>query len=238
MIRAALVVAALLHVATALPYGARAATGEPSKNVTFSTTWFGAKDNCPPGGIIAHPRKQGGVAGGVGTYEDPITFAGVKEREAPGTIYYVPQFAKYFIMEDDCQECVRGWREKKAYHIDLWMGPDTATSGPGIIQCENQLTKTNEVTVNPSHDEFVDTTPIFDAGRTANDGCIEPTGKCTNQGDKCGNLCQTPKKASCKELANLFALTLERFVELNKGLDCDSEVPENKTVCMGGTCGD
>lgn len=210
---------------------------DASHNITFRTTWYGAKDNCPPGGSIAYPTIHK-VAGGVGTYADPITFAGVKEREQPGTIYYLPHLSKYFVMEDECQECQRSWRESKKYHIDLWMGPDTATPGPGLIECEDQLTTSAEVTVDPSHGLVVDTTPIFDANRTAFSGCIAPVQPCTNEGDKCGNLCQIPNRATCHQLATLFALSFERFKELNKHLDCSKEVPENHTVCMGGTCGD
>ncbi len=56
---------------------------------------------------------------------DPITFAGVKEREAPGTIIYIAKLRKYFVMEDDCEECKHDWEKKQKYHIDLWQGPDT-----------------------------------------------------------------------------------------------------------------
>ena len=63
-----------------------------------------AKDNCPPGGDIAHPtiHKE---AGGVGTYADPITFAGASKALPPGTIIYVhsAHVQRYAIMEDDCE---------------------------------------------------------------------------------------------------------------------------------------
>jgi len=48
---------------------------------------------------------------------------------------------KYFIMEDECQECIRDWKKKQSYHFDLWMGPDYATPGPELITCEDALTK-------------------------------------------------------------------------------------------------
>ena len=38
----------------------------------------GSKDNCPPGGGIAHPSAKHPVAGGAGTAADPITFASEK----------------------------------------------------------------------------------------------------------------------------------------------------------------
>jgi 3D (Asp-Asp-Asp) domain-containing protein len=64
-------------------------------NVSAETTFYGARDNCPPGADIAYPviHKQ---AGGVGTYTDPITFAGDKSCFKPGTRLYIPHFQKYF----------------------------------------------------------------------------------------------------------------------------------------------
>ena len=84
------------------------------------TTFYGAKDNCPPGGDIAHPiiHKE---AGGVGTFVDPITFAGDTTATPAGTIIYVWQLKKYFIMEDDCEECQDDWRKSHKWHVDLWM---------------------------------------------------------------------------------------------------------------------
>ena len=209
---------------------------DAAQNISFRTTWFGAKDNCPPGGDIAYPTIHK-KAGGIGTYVDPITFAGVKSREAPGTIYYVNHLSKYFVMEDECQECGNNWKNH-VYHIDLWMGPDTATPGPGLIECENQLTISAQVWVDPPHDLPVDTTLMFDANRTANDGCILPVQSCTDKGDTCGNDCQIPSQATCHHLATLFALSYDRFTQLNKNLDCTKDVPKGHTVCMGGTCGD
>lgn len=50
----------------------------PSGTEMMELTFFGARDNCPPGGAIAYPKihKQ---AGGVGTFADPITFAGAEK---------------------------------------------------------------------------------------------------------------------------------------------------------------
>jgi len=62
---------------------------------------------------------------------------------------------KYFIMEDDCQECRNEWKKSQKsgkkgkkggssgpkYHFDLWMGPVYSTPGSGLIVCEDALTK-------------------------------------------------------------------------------------------------
>ncbi len=136
-------------------------------------TFYGWWDNTPPGGDIAHPVKHK-TAGGVGTYDDPITFAtSTKEVKAGGKIY-VPRVGKYFIMEDDCEECSADWNGKgpnggpKLAHFDLWVG------GKGgdpfkAIQCEVALTHYNSdntptmesVIVDPPSNEKVSSDPVF-----------------------------------------------------------------------------
>ena len=72
------------------------------------------------GGDIAYPdlHKE---AGGTGTYKDPITYAGTKKATKPGSIIYVNFLQKYFIMEDDCEECDHEWDRNQKWHFDLWM---------------------------------------------------------------------------------------------------------------------
>jgi hypothetical protein len=60
----------------------------------------------------------------VGTYADPITYAGVKDVTPPGTIIYNFDLQKYFIMEDECEECGNNWKKDHKWHVDLWMGCD------------------------------------------------------------------------------------------------------------------
>jgi len=215
-------------------------SSSPSTKTGVKLTFYGAKDNCPPGGDIAYPtiHKE---AGGLGTYKNPITYAGASAATKAGTIIYVPIYKKYFIMEDDCEECDSDWSKSKKYHFDLWMGPDNATSGKGLIECEDQLSDdgfTSSVILNPSSTEAVDTTAFFDPSRSANSGCIEPVESCTDDGNSCGNECEIPNSATCQQLANLFALTLTRFEQLNPKLNCGKEVAAGTSVCMGGTCGD
>lgn len=123
-----------------------------TQKIYMYVTLYGSPDNDPPGtGDIAHPviHKK---AGGIGTYQNPITYA-VKRGYLPiGQKIYVPYLRKYFIMEDDCVGCTR-------YQVDLWAGYGTA---PGIIRCEYALTKNNTpVFINPRSDYPVDTTPIW-----------------------------------------------------------------------------
>ena len=80
-----------------------------NQTVSAETTFYGARDNCPPGGDIAYPQIHN-EAGGNGTYNNPITYAGAKKATEPGTIIYVEFLQKYFIMEDDCEECDNDWK--------------------------------------------------------------------------------------------------------------------------------
>ena len=97
-----------------LPGGAN---GSSARNITMETTFYGARDNCPPGGAIAYPLLHP-VAGGTGTYADPITFAGSKKALPKHTRVYVVELQKYFIMEDDCGECDHDWEHKQKYQCD------------------------------------------------------------------------------------------------------------------------
>lgn len=197
-------------------------------------TFYGARDNCPPGAQIAHPVIHQ-EAGGLGTYDDPITFASVTNAFPVGTRVYIPRLKKYFIMEDDCSECKTDWNKNKKYHIDCWMGPPTLTSGTELIACENALTDNDNIIVDPANNYPVDTTSLFD-GTTQQ--CIVAAPPCHDKGKKCGNKCKLPVSASCADLANQYHLTLQRFKELNPHFDCRKNIRKGKFVCQGGTCGD
>jgi len=211
---------------------------QAANNVTVLTTWFGAKDNCPPGGDIAYPHIHQ-AAGGTGNWEDPITFAGAKSAIKPGSKVYVPSLKKYFIMEDDCEECDGEWKKHKKWHMDLWMGTDKVTPGSGLIACENQMTVNKAtVTLEPDSTYPVDTTAIFDGNRKENNGCIVHSDPCTDTSDDCGNECSIPNSGTCEEWAKTLYLNMTRFKQLNKHLDCSKKLKAGTDVCMGGNCGD
>ena len=194
------------------------------------------------GGDIAYPKIHK-KAGGKGTYSDPITFAGAEKSIAPGSIVYISKFKKYFIFDDECEECQEDWSSSKMYHLDLWMGPTYAVDG--VVDCENQLSDdkvSTTVTLNPASTLAVNTTAFFDETRSKYNGCIEKPDTCTDAGTKCGNECKTPSAQSCSQLASLYGLAIDRFKALNcnskYNVDCSTTVPKGKTTCMGGTCGD
>jgi hypothetical protein len=144
------------------------AANPPGQARKFFVTFYGARDNDPPGSRnIAYPviHKQ---ADGKGTRADPITFATSKEELAIGTVVYYPPPRKYFIMEDLCVSCEEEWKKDRRPHIDLWAGEST---DEGILKCEESLTPSGQVTVivNPPPDLPVDPTRIYDGSK-----CVSP----------------------------------------------------------------
>lgn len=74
-------------------------------NITAEMTFYGAKDK-PPGGSISYPNAQHPEAGGVGTYTDPITFAGSPHTPGfvPGKIVlYNFALSKYFALRTNAR---------------------------------------------------------------------------------------------------------------------------------------
>jgi len=197
-------------------------------NVTATVTLYGAGDNCPPGGAIAYPQIHK-TAGGVGSWQDPITYAGSKAATPAGTIIYIPKYQKYFIMEDDCEECDADWAKKK-YHIDLWLGPEAITAG--TTDCENAFSFSGTITLNAVSGHTYNSTQFFENGK-----CAIPVDHCVDQGNQCGNECEIPSSMSCQAAANMFLLTLTRFQQLNPKIDCSKNIPSGTSVCQAGSCG-
>ena len=127
-------------------------------------TFYAAGDNDPPGSrAIAYPNSRHRLAGGTGTYADPLSLASDTREIRVGTrVYYAP-LQKYFVMEDDCARCISDWRSSRVPHIDLWTGN---YGGSSMIACEEALTPPGRVTVevNPPLGRPVDQRPLYSAG--------------------------------------------------------------------------
>jgi len=124
-------------------------------------TFYGAADNDPPGSTeIAHPNGRHREAGGTGTYRDPLSLAADPRALPVGTRVYYPPLRKYFVMEDDCAQCITDWRSSRRPHIDLWTGD---FQGAALLACENALTPDAPVAVelNPPPGRPVDPRPLF-----------------------------------------------------------------------------
>lgn len=173
--------ATLLVVGCAIGLAGTSTSAQASTTRTFYVTLYGWPDNSPPGNDIAYPKSDGNptihnVASGVGTYSNPITYATDKAELPIGTKVYYPYLHRYFIMEDDCTECDQDWTGHgpdggpHMYHIDLWIGGQHGNSND-VINCEDNLTQSGKVIVNPPSNESVDTTPLFNSSTNT---CYSP----------------------------------------------------------------
>jgi hypothetical protein len=229
----------LLFATAAAAAPARAAPAAPVNVSSVYNTFYGARDNCPPGGDIAHPGLHR-RAGGTGTFADPITFAGYAPYTPPGTVIYSWRLRRYFVMEDDCEECASDYKKHGRVHFDCWIGPDAVTPGPNLIACEDALTADGTVfEVNAAAGHPVDAAPLFNGTSLA---CAVPAPPCTDKGHACGNECQVPKAGTCAAVAAELLLPLPRFEALNPKLNATCAgggvIKKGESVCMGGTCGD
>jgi 3D (Asp-Asp-Asp) domain-containing protein len=116
--------------------------------------------------------KLQAVAGGCGTYDDPITVA-VKADNAvirQETLFYIPGLKKYFFVEDECASC-----ETDAW-IDIWMESNAQSPRVAMGTCEDLWTGEehllHEIIIDPPADLDVDLTPFFD---TTTNRCTPPT---------------------------------------------------------------
>jgi len=166
-------------------------TGTNASFVLDSMTFYGYFDNSPPGTAIAHPVLHSG-AGGVGTFDDPITFAVAPEvqKQVPaGTKIYIPSLKKYFIMEDDCTSSGPGGEPVQGQgcdgelqdginEFDLWIDGDphkNAADNPGsgsgnndnnMTNCEDTLTASKvTVIMNATDGQTVNTAPLDNNGK-------------------------------------------------------------------------
>jgi len=78
-------------------------------------------------------------AGGVGTFEDPLTMATSTKFFTKCATYYVPRLQKYVIFEDDCVECDSD-ADQGIMHIDIWTGSNTGSGGKSLLACEDSFT--------------------------------------------------------------------------------------------------
>jgi hypothetical protein len=163
--------------------------GGPQTLLNVYVTWYGFNDNscqvetdhnCNTIGFPmsdGFPTKHEIGTEGDGSYANPGTFAtaaddsGSPAEFAPGTIIYIPKVRKYFIMEDQCAECGMEWDQKKAYHVDVWMGPSYGSDDAALMGCEDDLTLgdgtfmgTGTIIVNPAPDLPVEPAPLFANG--------------------------------------------------------------------------
>ena len=99
--------AVLFHISPLL-LTAAAQSCSPLDDVKI--TFFGYPDNSPPGASLAFTQCGHSLAGGTGSYDDPITFAtAINGDFNVCEIVYLPWVRKYARYEDDCEQCSKSF---------------------------------------------------------------------------------------------------------------------------------
>lgn len=146
-------------------------------------TGYSYFDNTPPGSArISHPVVHA-VAGGTGTYEDPVTVAVGHVRVAgdhrldwpAGTRFYLPNLRRYLIVEDTCGDgdrpqetgCHSGYPADASTWLDVWVGGEGGTRADAK-RCMAAFTGVWDVLVDPPVKLAVDPGDIY--APTARDG--------------------------------------------------------------------
>lgn len=135
------------------------------KTMIVKITAYGWLDNDPPGATIAYPFVNGGKtihyrAGGIGSYDDPITFAANPGVFPKGTKIYIPRLMKYFIMEDRCgaaMQCKLG----EPPIVDIWIGGTAQSDEQKLTRAEEDLTRIDTIVVNPNNFFSWDPAPLY-----------------------------------------------------------------------------
>jgi hypothetical protein len=127
-------------------------------------TGYSYFDNTPPGSASISNPVLHAVAGGTGTYADPITLAvghsltggrDILDWRA-GARFYVPNLRRYFIVEDTCGDgpdpqagpCHVGYPAAATTWLDLWVGGKGGTTS-GSNACMDAITGVWSVVINP-----------------------------------------------------------------------------------------
>ncbi|KAK1763218.1 hypothetical protein QBC33DRAFT_573538 [Phialemonium atrogriseum] len=187
-------------------------------------TFYGAPDNDPPGGATAH--NCGGrnfIAGGTGTYADPLTFASSTSEYSVCEIIYVPYLKKYLRMEDDCAQCIDDWNNGNKKHIDIWTGTPSTNGGNAQIQCENALTPNGgqQVLRSPPNNLAVDSTALWSGNSCHTDHVFPGATQSCSGGGGGGGGCQT----GCSWAGHCIGCPCQTFD------DCSDNF-----ICTNGAC--
>ncbi len=154
-----------------------AASAQGPTSVRAFMTLYGWADNSPPGTDIAHGCLHK-VAGGVGTFSNPITFATDVNELGWCQVIYVPYMKRYFIHEDECSQCDQDWNSYHLYRFDMWAGGDAGSRHQpekrALHACESTWTRADSVTdpdnptiiIDPPSNLPVTSAPIFSAPTT------------------------------------------------------------------------
>lgn len=157
-----------------------------SRQGSVELTFYGFPDNDPPSAQTAYDcGGRNYVAGGTGTFDNPLSMASAQGEFSQCEIVYVPYLKKYvrckllstswldlFVLqrdaenivvdEDFCAQCTSDFKNGKR-HIDIWTGSPTVSGGQEQIDCEDSLTPSGDIVIvrKPANNYAVGTTPLY-----------------------------------------------------------------------------
>ncbi|PSN63119.1 hypothetical protein BS50DRAFT_456360, partial [Corynespora cassiicola Philippines] len=101
--------------------------------------FYGIPDNGPWGSLTSYDCGRKYIAGGSGTFDDPLTFASPTGAYKACEVVYDPYLQKYLRNEAICFNC--------SGKIKVWTGSATVDGGRDQIACENLLAARNQVLI-------------------------------------------------------------------------------------------
>jgi len=151
----------LVIVSIALAVRSAPTSSQCSIDSGVSHTFYGWPDNDPPSAATAYNCEgRNYIAGGTGTYDDPVTFASAPSEFTQCEIIFDPYLQKYLRFEDSCAACTTDWADGQGFmHIDVWSGSNTGSGGQSQTDCEIAMTpapKSQSIIRNPSPSLSVD----------------------------------------------------------------------------------
>jgi len=146
-----------------------AAAPPPGRQLTVQLTGYSFQDNTPPGSSQVCCSVLHSVAGGQGTFEDPITVAvpgsaGQGMLFTQGTRFYLPTVQRYVIVEDS------GASAYGLPHLDMWVD-GRGGSLSAVENCMDAITGRVPAELNPPPGRPVIAGPI-----ASGYGCHIPRG--------------------------------------------------------------
>jgi hypothetical protein len=142
-----------------------AAPAPDTKTLRIWLSGYSWQDNTPPGSAEVGEPVLHQVAGGQGTFADPITVAVPGHQGAmawsPGTKFYLPTVQRYVIVEDSGAAPQPSGTQT---HLDMWIGGQGATKS-ATDDCEDALTGRVPAQLNPSATMPVIAGPIWSDGK-------------------------------------------------------------------------
>lgn len=167
---------ALAGIARAEPPVPPVSNGAPQAFQAY-VTGYSYWDNTPPASVeISHPSRHR-IAGGMGTFSNPITLAVGHQiingndilDFAPGTLFYLPHLRKYAIVEDTCGDgsapqngpCHTG--KKGLIWLDIYVD-GMAVEKSESDRCMDTITGPQPVIMDPGPHESVVLGPVTEGG--------------------------------------------------------------------------